>query len=87
MRWALVGVGGSIGQPDIEPDVARPYRPFLTRLVFAQRASDARRAAADRSSGVRLAFQARPPAPAAARPPFRPSATAAGSFRFAMGQG
>jgi hypothetical protein len=55
-----------------------PYGRF-----FSHRATAARRADSARASGVILAARAGPPF----LPPFRPSATAAGFFRFLRGAG
>lgn len=57
-----------------------PYRPRSLPGRSAQRARAAFRALATRSSAVMLAALAGPPL----RPPFLPSATAAGFLRLAM---
>jgi hypothetical protein len=56
------------------------YRSFFHRARAALRASSLR------SSAVIAAYRARTPAPAAALPPRRPSATAAGFLRFGIPQ-
>ena len=58
-----------------------PYRPRSLPERSAHRAWAAFRALAERSSAVIIAARAGPPL----RPPLRPSATAAGSLRLAMG--